>query len=200
MAENDLVSCYTIAKYKPHKSISNEDKVSNIVDKKLDNRDLLDVVVSDLTYVRVVGKWNYVCLILDLHNREIIGYSTSLNKDAELAYQAFVTIKYDLSRISIFHADRGNKFKNNTIDGILDTFDIDRSLSKKGCPYDKTVTEATFKTFKVEFVYQHVFENMNDLRLELFDYENSYNNIRLHSSLCYLLPITYRNSHLKKVV
>ncbi|EEO3379166.1 hypothetical protein G5X12_000747 [Listeria monocytogenes] len=35
----------------------------------------LKVLVSDLTYVRVADKWHYVCLILDLFNREIIGYS-----------------------------------------------------------------------------------------------------------------------------
>ncbi len=131
MAENGLVSSYTVAKYKPFKSTSNEDLVSNVVDRNFEERELLEVVVSDLTYVRVAGKWNYVCLILDLHNREIIGYSAGPHKDAELVYQAFATIKHDLRKISIFHTDRGNEFKNNAIDGILDTFEIDRSLSKK---------------------------------------------------------------------
>ena len=200
MAENGLVSSYTVAKYKTHKSTPNEDKVSNVVDRKFDDRELLEVVVSDLTYVRVNGKWHYVCLILDLHNREIIGYSAGPNKNAELVYKAFATIKYDLYRISIFHTDRGNEFKNNVIDGILDTFKIDRSLSKKGCPYDNAVAEATFKTFKVEFAYQHAFKNIDELQLELFDYVNWYNNVRLHSSLGYLSPVAYRKLHLKKVV
>ncbi len=198
MVENGLVSSYTVAKYKPYKSAPNEDIVPNVVDRNFDERELLEVVVSDLTYVRVDGKWNYVCLILDLHNREIIGYSAGPNKDAELVYQAFATIKHNLRKVSIFHTDRGNEFKNNAIDGILDTFEIDRSLSKKGCPYDNAVAEATFKSFKVEFVYQHAFENLNELRLELFDYVNWYNNIRLHSSLGYLPPTTYKYSHLKK--
>tara|TARA_Y100001933_G_scaffold129539_1_gene129186 strand:+ start:527 stop:1327 length:801 start_codon:yes stop_codon:yes gene_type:complete len=200
MADNGLVSSYTVAKYKPYKTTSNESVVSNVVDRKFDERERLEAVVSDLTYVRVAGKWNYVCLILDLHNREIIGYSAGQNKDAELVFQAFATIKHDLRKISIFHTDRGNEFKNNAIDAILDTFEIDRSLSKKGCPYDNAVAEATFKSFKVEFVYQHVFENLDELRLELFDYVNWYNNIRLHSSLGYLPPTTYKYLHLKKVV
>ncbi|PUU87934.1 MAG: integrase catalytic subunit, partial [Halanaerobium sp.] len=33
------------------------------------------------------------------------------------------------------HTDRGNEFKNKAIDDILDRFDIERSLSNKGCPY-----------------------------------------------------------------
>ncbi len=200
MAENGLVSSYTVAKYKPHKSELNGDTISNVVDRNFGDCDLLEVVVSDLTYVRVAGKWNYVCLILDLYNREIIGYSAGPNKSAELVYQAFARIKQDLRHISIFHTDRGNEFKNNAIDGILDTFEIDRSLSKKGCPYDNAVAEATFKSFKVEFVYQQVFDNLEELRFELFDYVNWYNNFRLHSSLGYMPPATYKYLHLKEVV
>ena len=102
---------------------------------QLSNRDQLDVVVSDLTYVRVDGKWNYVCILLDLFNREIIGYSAGAKKDAQLVYKAFTTVKYKLDDINIFHTDRVNEFKNNIIDGLIDTFNIKRSLSKKGCPY-----------------------------------------------------------------
>ena len=35
------------------------------------------VVVSDLTYVRVNYRWNYVCVLIDLYNREIIGFSAA---------------------------------------------------------------------------------------------------------------------------
>lgn len=200
MRENGLVSAYTVAKYKPHKSSVNNDKIENKVNREFNNRESLDVIVSDLTYVRVNGQWHYVCLILDLFNREIIGYSAGKHKTAELVYQAFSTIKHDLKKINILHTDRGYEFKNNTIEGLLDTFEIDRSLSTKGCPYDNAVAEATFKSFKKEFVYQHVFDSLNHLKRELFDYVNWYNNIRLHSSLGYLPPTVYKFLHLKKVV
>ena len=54
----------------------------------------LEVIVSDLTYVNVAGKWNYICLILDLWNREIIGYAAGKHKTAELVYQAICKIPY----------------------------------------------------------------------------------------------------------
>ncbi|MCH4891314.1 IS3 family transposase [Acidaminobacter sp. JC074] len=200
MKENGLISTYTVAKYKPHKPSVNEAKIENKVNREFNDHDRLNVIVSDLTYVRVNGSWNYVCLILDLFNREIIGYSAGKHKTAELVYQAFATIQHDLHKIKIFHTDRGNEFKNNTIESLLETFNIDRSLSQKGCPYDNAVAEATFKSFKKEFVYQYVFEDLNQLKRELFDYVNWYNNIRLHSSLGYLSPTTYKFLHLKKTV
>lgn len=52
-------------------------------------------------------------------------------------------MKADLWQIQLFHTDRGNEFKNKTIDEALDTFQdtfqINRSLSMKGCPYDNAV-------------------------------------------------------------
>ncbi len=200
MAENSLVSNYTIAHYKVHKTKVNESKISNTVDRDFDDRNHLEVVVSDLTYVRVDGKWNYICFILDLHNREIIGYSAGRNKTSDLVQKAFSSIKSDLKNIKIFHTDRGSEFKNQAIDQLLNTFDISRSLSHKGCPYDNAVAEATFKTLKVEFVYPQVFESLKQLKLELFDYVHWYNNIRLHSSLGYLPPVTYKFLHLKNIV
>jgi len=200
MAANGLVSNYTVARYKVHKTKVNESKVSNIVNRNFDDCSQLEVVVSDLTYVRVDGKWNYVCFILDLYNREIIGYSAGPHKTAALVHEAFASIQSDLENIRIFHTDRGHEFKNQTIDQLLNTFNISRSLSQKGCPYDNAVAEATFKILKVEFVYPQIFESLDQLKLELFDYVNWYNNIRLHSSLGYLSPTAYKFLHLKKVV
>jgi putative transposase len=111
------------------------------------------VVVSDLTYVRVHTKWHYICTILDLYNREIIGYSSGPNKDAALVRKAFASIDGNLNEIALFHTDRGNEFKNTIIEELLETFEIGRSLSMKGCPYNNAVAEATYKVMKTEFIY-----------------------------------------------
>ena len=189
---NGLVSNYTIKQFKIHKTKCNEDEVENKLNREFDRTEKLDVIVSDLTYVNVQGKWNYICLIIDLFNREIVGYAAGKHKNAELVYKAFSTIKVDLSKINIFHTDRGNEFKNKIIDEVLTTFNISRTLSKKGCPYDNAVAEATYKIIKTEFAFNKIFESFEELELELFDYVNWYNNIRIHGSLNYLAPIEYK--------
>lgn len=68
----------------------------------------------------MAGKWHYICLLINLFNREIVGYSAGPKKDAELVYEAFK---------------------------------IQRSLSKKGCPYDNAVAEAVYKIIKTEFAF-----------------------------------------------
>ena len=192
MNENSLVSNYTVAQYKVYSKGCNEAEIPNTVDREFDNRDNLEVAVSDLTYVRVGGAWNYVCTLIDLANREIIGYSAGANKDASLVERAFLSCKYSLKDINIFHSDRGKEYDNIKIDHILETFRIERSLSRRGNPYDNAVSEAMNKVMKVEFIYQNNFESLEDLELQLAEYIYWYNNIRIHGSLGYISPVEYR--------
>ncbi len=192
MLKYGLVSSYAVKSFKIHKSKCNEEQIGNIVDRNFNQSKSLNIVVSDLTYVNITGKWNYICVILDLYNREIIGYSSGKNKDAKLVYEAFSKIDRPLDSINIFHTDRGSEFKNNIIEELLKTFNIKRSLSKKGCPYDNAVAEATFKIIKTEFVKKGIFASLEELKTKLFDYVNWYNNHRIHGALNYLTPIKYR--------
>lgn len=134
--------------------------------------------------------------LVDLFNREIIGYSAGVHKNAELVFDAFATVHTDLNRIQMFHTDRGSEFNNQVIDEVLDAFHISRSLSLKGCPYDNAVAESTFKIFKSEFVFGRNFDSLAKLKLELSDYINWFNNFRIHSSLGYLSPKEFKASKL----
>ncbi|RKD27167.1 transposase [Caminicella sporogenes] len=192
MQKYGLVSNYTVKQYKVYPSKCNEEKADNIVNRQFNTDKILEIVISDLTYINVNGKWNYVCILLDLYNREIIGYAAGKNKDANLVYKAFAKDKRPLEEIKILHTDRGNEFKNKIIDDLLTTFNINRSLSKKGCPYDNAVAEATFKVTKTEFAFNRIFQSFEELEYLLFDYVNWYNNHRIHGALNYLTPVEYR--------
>ncbi|WP_342256550.1 IS3 family transposase [Spiroplasma endosymbiont of Poecilobothrus nobilitatus] len=192
MIKNNLVYKYTKLKYHNHKTTVNNDEINNILNRQFNNKKPNEVIVSDLTYVKVGTKWHYICLLIDLFNREVIGYIDGSNKTAELVQQAFHKITRPLNKITLFHTDRGNEFKNKIIDEILITFKIQRSLSAKGCPYDNAVAEATYKTFKTEFINDKKFANLTQLKCELFDFVNWYNNIRIHGSLNYLTPVEFR--------
>lgn len=200
MKKNGLVSVYTVAQYKPYPSPTNDAPIQNELNREFAKEKPLEAVVSDLTYVRVANNWHYICLLVDLFNREIIGYSCGKFKDAALVYQAFASVKGDLRQIQLFHTDRGSEFKNHTIDEVIQTFEIKRSLSMKGCPYDNAVAEATFKLIKAEFVKNRKFESLTQLRVELGKYVKWFNETRIHSTLGYLSPLVYKQKALKKSV
>lgn len=151
-------------------------------------------VASNLAYVRLNQKWNYVWVFVDLYNRKIIGYSADPNKDKRLVYRVHTSFKTNLNQIQLFHTDRGNEFKNMLIKDALDTFKIKRFLSIKGCPYDNAA-EATFKLFKTEFVKRRHFENLADLTRRLYDYIHWLIHIRIHRTLDYKSPIDCKIEH-----
>lgn len=66
------------------------------------------------------------------------------------------------------------------MDELLETFEIGRSLSAKGCPYDNAVAEATYKVMKTEFIHQMKLQSLQHLQLELYDYINWFNKHRIH--------------------
>lgn len=192
MKKYNLVSNYTLklAK-KKNKSVVNNDQIANLVNREFSGRPPLDVVVSDLTYVKVAGKWNYICLLLDLYNRKIIGSAVGKTKSVQIVKTAFFSVKSDLRRIRLFHTDRGNEFKNYIIEGILEAFGIGRSLSAKGTPIDNAVAESMYSVIKTEFAFNCEFASFEELELLWFDYVNWYNNVRIHGTLGYKTPAEY---------
>ena len=107
MKEQGLVSKYTVAQFKPMKQAVNESETGNVLNREFNTDKELKVVVSDLTYVRVGHKWHYICLLVDLYNREIIGHSAGPQKTAALVQRAFASVPYNLNRLGLFHTDRG---------------------------------------------------------------------------------------------
>lgn len=137
-------------------------------------------IVSDLTYVKVKDQWNYICAMIDLYNGEIVGFSCGRTKESSIVQRAFSSINFPLYEIEVFHTDRGAEFKNNSIDELLEFYDIQHSLSRAGKPIDNAVAEATMKIIKTEFA-KKPFGSFTEMNREFEDYVNYYNNIRRHS-------------------
>lgn len=107
MKRLDLVSVYQKVAYKPQSKGKNEAPVQNLLERQFDQQKTLETLVTDLTNVRVANHLAYVCLIIDLFNREIIGLSLGWHKTANLVKEAIQSIPYALTKVKLFHSDRG---------------------------------------------------------------------------------------------
>ena len=76
------------------------------------------------------------------------------------------------------------------LDKCFNTFNIQRSLNKKGCPYDNAVAEATFKSIKTKFI-KGEFITTGELQQAFVAYAYCYNHQWLHSSLGYLPEVEF---------
>lgn len=129
-----------------------------------------------------------MCLLVDLADRGIVGHSAGRTRDASLVPGAFATLDFPLTDVQVFHTDRGGEFDNTRIDELLDVFDIKRSLSRKGNPYDNAVVESTNRLLKKELVYRNHYTTIEQLRHDPDDYVWWSDNQRLHSTLGYRSP------------
>ncbi|MFM1546343.1 transposase, partial [Streptococcus mutans] len=109
-----------------------------------------------------------------------------------LVKEAIQSIPYALTKVKLFHSDRGKEFDNQLIDEMLEAFGITRSLSQAGCPYDNAVAESTYRSFKLEFINQETFHSLEELTLKTKDYVHWWNHHRIHGSLNYQTPMTRR--------
>jgi len=194
MKKYSLISNYTLRNKKRKQALINTDNVSNIVDRKFENRIKYEVVVSDLTYIKIAGKWRYLCVLLDLCGRKILGSAIGNQHNAKLVETAFYSVQSDLRRVKLFHTDRGSEFKNHLIDNILTAFGIERSLSAAGSPYDNAVAESMYSIIKTEFSFRRNWLDLDEFKLHWFDYVNWYNNVRIHGSLEYMTPNNFRKN------
>lgn len=191
-----ISSSYARAGFKPAPSRPNDADVPNVVGRDFGGRRPHEVVASDLTYVRTGGRWSYVCLMVDLYNREIVGHSCGPRKTADLVKAAFATLEFPISDISVFHTDRGSEFANGEIDALLSEFGVERSLSAPGCPYDNSVVEATNRIFKGSRTFRRGFGDVDALRRGLNSWVWWYNNERIHMTLGGMSPVAFRKAGL----
>jgi transposase InsO family protein len=84
---------------------------------------------------------------------------------------------------------------NVTLSILVSCFWIQRSLKRKWNVCDNAIAEATFKAFKIEFIYQNKSKMLKELGVQLKDYINWFNNRRMHGPLNYVSPLEYRLQH-----
>lgn len=191
MKRNGMASSYSKAAYRPRPAKPNDDPAPNILAREFNGYAPRTHLASDLTYVRVGSSWAYVCLLIDLANRQIAGHSVGVRHDADLVLAAFAALRFPLDEIEVFHTDRGGEFTGERIERMLDVFGITRSLSRPGNPYDNAVVESTNRLVKKELIHRNVYTNVEQLRSDVNRYVWWYNHQRLHSTLGYLSPVEF---------
>jgi len=146
---------------------------------------------SDLTYIDTAEGWLYLCAILDLYNRKVIGWAMSNRMGTNLVLQALfmAMLRTGSPRGVIFHSDRGVQYASKKFRRVLARYGFTQSMSRKGNCWDNAVLESFFATLKRELVAGQQYPGRKDATAEIFEYlEVFYNRRRSHSYLGYETP------------
>ena len=166
----------------------------NLLNRKFVSDQPASVWVSDITYIWTDEGWLYFAGVLDLYDRQLIGWSVSNRLNDKLTLDALekALIRRRPAQGLIHHSDRGCQYASHAYRKLLSDNEITQSMSGKGNCYDNAVMESFFKTLKVELVYRTRFRTRDEAKRELFDYiEVYYNRKRRHSALGYMTPAEF---------
>ena len=150
--------------------------------------------VTDITYIWTEEGWMYLCVVLDLYSRAVVGWSLNKRITANLVCQALTraVIRRSPAKGLIVHSDRGIQYASNDFRALLKNHGFIQSMSRLGDCWDNAVAESFFHSFKIEAIYGNVFESRRRIETEVFDYiENFYNINRRHSSINYNSPLQF---------
>lgn len=159
------------------------------------------VWVTDITYIWTrKDKWVYLASVMDLYSRKIVGYEVSKKMDTNLIKKALANAVAERGNPEeiIHHSDRGSQYTSASYLDMLKMFKFKISLSGKGNCYDNACIEAYHSILKKEYIYTRSFEKLEDLKLGLFQYiESFYNFRRIHGTLGYISPVEFEEAYFK---
>lgn len=153
------------------------------------------VWVSDITYIWTREGWLYLCVILDLYSRKVVGWSLSRSLESSFVIEALhMAILHRQPKAGlVFHSDRGIQYASLAFREELRKNGMLQSMSGKGQCLDNAVAESFFGTLKAELDATHFWSRAEAAR-EVFDYiECFYNRLRSHSYLGYVSPEVFEN-------
>ncbi len=146
---------------------------------------------SDITELKCRGTKLYVCGIIDVATRRIVGWSIAKTQTQKLVQDAIrMAVGRNPERPvgAIFHSDRGCQYTAKKTKEQVERCGFRKSMSRPGTPSDNQPIESFWRTLECE---------MPDIRNLGFDdaartivtyIELYYNSDRLHSGIQYLVP------------
>ena len=199
MRENDIVvrpqrawRCST-TKADPNNAVA-----TNELDRDFTASVVNEKWVTDVTFVPTDEGWLYLASMIDLYNREVVGWAMSESNDTELTLSALdmALESHNPPEGLMHHSDRGSNYTAKDYRKALLDRGIQCSMSRKGNCWDNAVAESFFATIKKELIHRYQFTTRRQAASAIFEYiEVFYNRVRKHSKLGYTSPAQFRRDN-----
>lgn len=158
--------------------------------------------VSDITYIRTYEGWLYLCVVVDLYSRQVIGWSmcSRLKRNIVLNALLMATWRRRPKNEVIVHSDQGIQYTSEECQRFMKANHLISSMSRRGNCYDNAVAESFFHSLKTERIKRKVYVTREEARRDIFQYiEIFYNRQRRHSFNQQLSPVEFEKHHHPRV-
>ena len=177
------------------KSLQGEKPWSNLLENlEVSRQD--QVWVADITYVRLKGRFIYVCLLMDVFTRMIRAWQISQHLTQSLTLKPLEEALCH-SVPEIHHSDQGVQYLSKAYIATLQEHRIKISVAQRGRPWENGYAERLIRTLKEEEVHINDYDSIAQARDRIGHFiTHVYNLKRPHSALGYLTPMEFQRQNL----
>ena len=169
---------------------------ANLLDRNFQPEQPDAVWTGDITYIPTDEGWLYLAAVIDLHNRQVVGWSMASHMQTSLVADALrmAWFRRHPGPGLIFHSDRGSQYCSHEFQAALAGYGMRSSMSRKGNCWDNAPTESLWGSLKVGRLHGMRFETRRQAMDEVIDWLTFYNHRRLHSTLGYVSPMQFEKN------
>jgi len=138
---------------------------------------------SDITYIRLMGGFVYLTVVMDWYSRYVLSWEISVTMEESFCVSALERALRCYSPPEIFNTDQGSQYTGSAFTGVLQDHGIPISMDGKDRAMDNIMVERLWRTVKYEDIYIRDYESVPELVKGLREYFDFYNNERPHQSL-----------------
>lgn len=137
--------------------------------------------VTDITYIRTLEGWLYLCAVQDLFSNVVVGWSMSSTQTRELVIHALLMALWQRegSRPVVLHSDRGTQFTSAEYQKFLADHNLIASMSAVGSYADNAAMEGFFGLLKRDRVNRRRYRTRREATADVFDYIERFHNPRM---------------------
>ena len=155
---------------------------------------------TDITHVPC-GRdgWAHLTVVIDCHDREVIGYEFALRgraKEAERALEEACISRFGTLRpegqTPLLRSDNGLVFQSRRYRAACRDYRLRQEFITPYTPEQNGLVERFFRSLKEECAWQHNFSSFAEARYHLTRWIDWYNTGRPHQALGYRSPTEYR--------
>ena len=150
--------------------------------------------VTDIPYLRTHEGFAYLCVVIDLFSRHVVGWAVQSRQTSELAVQALLMAIWRRKPGPglLIHSDQGAQFTSGEWATFLREHSLGHSMSRRGNCHDNAVAESFFQLLKREKVRCLRYRSREEARRDVFEYiELFYNPKRKHTNNGMLSPVDF---------
>ena len=150
----------------------------------------------DISYIPMASGFMYLCAIIDVYSRFIVGWSISNSMDADWVVSTLKEAVRVNGKPKIINSDQGSQFTSDEYIGFVKSFkSIKISMDGKGRATDNVYIERFFRTIKYDKIYLEPPVDGLHLHKMCEQFIHFYNCKRSHSSIGKVPPIVaYRSA------